>query len=366
MQVQEGGLSIEVPEMRHGASEGSGEGVFYNPVQELNRDVTVGVLRAVADDCDTYLDAMTASGVRAVRAADAGYDVAACDVDPDAVDLARRNLEANGLDGEVHHRDASAHMHEHGYDVVDLDPFGTPVPYVDAAVRSAGRYLCVTATDTAPLCGAHFESGVRHYGAVPRNTEFHPEMGLRVLLSALVRAAARYDVAARPVLSHVSSHYVRTYLRLESGARAADGQLHRLGYLDHCQHCLWRRHEATLIADPLEECPHCGQSSWTAGPVWLGPAHDAAFVERVREAVPDAAGTADRSRDLLSTVAAELDEPTHYDQHRLYKRWGEPSPAMAEFLDALRAAGHDASRTHYGGTTFKTDAGVAAIRDAVL
>ena len=78
MQVQEGGLSIEVPETRHGASEGSGEGVFYNPVQELNRDVTVGVLRAVADDCDTYLDAMTASGVRAVRAADAGYDVAAC------------------------------------------------------------------------------------------------------------------------------------------------------------------------------------------------------------------------------------------------------------------------------------------------
>jgi tRNA (guanine26-N2/guanine27-N2)-dimethyltransferase len=39
---------------------------------------------------------------------------------------------------------------------------------------------------------------------------------------------------------------------------------------------------------------------------------------------------------------------------------------MAEFLDALRAAGHAASRTHYGGTTFKTDAGVAAIRDAVL
>ena len=38
---------------------------------------------------------------------------------------------------------------------------------------------------------------------------------------------------------------------------------------------------------------------------------------------------------------------------------------MDEFLEALRAAGHDASRTHYGGTTFKTDAGVAAIRAAV-
>ena len=172
MEVSEGGLTVEVPEERHGASEGSGPGVFYNPVQELNRDVTVGVLRAVADDCGSYLDAMTASGVRAVRAADAGYDVTACDVDEDAVALARRNLERNGLDGEVHHRDVNAHMHEHRHDVVDLDPFGTPIPFADAAVRSAGEYLCVTATDTAPLCGAHFESGVRSYGAVPRNTEF--------------------------------------------------------------------------------------------------------------------------------------------------------------------------------------------------
>jgi tRNA (guanine26-N2/guanine27-N2)-dimethyltransferase len=30
----------------------------------------------------------------------------------------------------------------------------------------------------------------------------------------------------------------------------------------------------------------------------------------------------------------------------------------------LGAAGHDASRTHYGGTTFKTDADVGEIRAA--
>ena len=362
MEVSEGGLTVEVPEERHGASEGSGSGVFYNPIQELNRDITAGVLRAV--DCGSYLDAMTASGVRAVRAADAGYDVTACDVDGDAVALAHRNLERNGLDGEVHHRDVNAHMHEHYHDVVDLDPFGTPVPFADAAVRSGREYLCVTATDTAPLCGAHFESGVRSYGAVPRNTEFHAEMGLRVLLSALVRTAARYDVAARPVLSHVSSHYVRTYLRLESGARTADRCIEDLGYLDHCQGCLWRDHEATLVADPVEECPNCGGSTWTAGPVWLGPAHDADFVRDVAAAIPDEFGTAAESRDLLETVAAELHEPSHYDQHRLYERWNEPAVAMDEFLEALRAAGHDASRTHYGGTTFKTDASVAEMRAA--
>ena len=365
MDVREGAVTIEVPEKRHGASEGSGDGVFYNPVQELNRDVTVGVLRTVAGECDSYLDAMTASGIRAVRAARTGYEAAGCDLDPDAVDLARRNLEKNGLDGEIHRRDANAHMHEHRHDVVDLDPFGTPIPFADAAFRSAQRYVCVTATDTAPLCGAHFESGVRSYGAVPRNTEFHPEMGLRVLLSALVRTAARYDVAATPVLSHVSSHYVRTYLRLEGGARAADRRLEELGYVDHCQRCLWRDHERTLVADPTATCPECGQSTWTAGPLWLGPAHDAAFVTEVADSIPDDAGTAERARDLLERIAGELHRPTHYDQHRLYKRWGEPNAAMDEFLGSLRAAGHDASRTHYGGTTFKTDATVAEIHAAL-
>ena len=366
MEVTEGAVTIEVPEERHGASEGSGDGVFYNPVQELNRDITAAVLRAVDGDCDSYLDAMTASGVRAVRAAEAGYAATGCDIDEAAVDLARSNLERNGLSGEIHHRKVNAHMHEHSHDVVDLDPFGTPIPFADAAFRSARKFVCVTATDTAPLCGAHFESGVRSYGAVPRNTEFHPEMGLRVLLSALVRTAARYDVAATPVLSHVSSHYVRTYLRLESGARAADELLEQLGYVDHCQRCLWRDHERTLIADPSTTCPECGQSTWTAGPIWLGPAHGTGFVERVAEAIPESFGTAAKARDLLETIAGELHRPTHYDQHRLYKRWGEPNTAMDDFLSSLEAAGHDTSRTHYGGTTFKTDAGVTEMREAVL
>jgi tRNA (guanine26-N2/guanine27-N2)-dimethyltransferase len=39
---------------------------------------------------------------------------------------------------------------------------------------------------------------------------------------------------------------------------------------------------------------------------------------------------------------------------------------MDDFLADLRAAGHAASRTHYGGTTFKTTADVTEIRAATL
>lgn len=366
MIVREGGLEFEIPEQ---ADAGTGDAVFYNPVQELNRDITIATLRAARDqwELETYLDGMTATGVRGCRAAADGWTVTCCDVDPAAVELCEANLSRNDLEAEVRHADVNGLMHRRPFDVIDIDPFGTPVPFLDAAVRSARGLLCVTATDTAPLCGAHFRSGVRRYGAVPRNTEFHPEMGLRILLSAIVRTAARYDTAVTPVLSHVSDHYARTYLRVESGAKAADERIDDLGYVDHCPECLFREYDRGLLPDPCDSCPACGSRQVrTAGPLWLARPDDEAFVRAVRDRLDEDCGTAETAAGLLERIRAELDEPTHYDQHRLTKRWGEPAIAMDELIEALRAAGYEASRTHYSGTSFKTSADVTAIRAALV
>lgn len=364
MRVTEGDVNIAVPDQ---ADAGVGDGVFYNPDQEFNRDLTVATLRAARDRTDghRYLDAMAATGIRGVRAAAEGWTVTLCDRDPAAVELCERNLGQNDLAGRVVHRNANALMHEEEFDIVDLDPFGTPIPYADAAFRSARHLVCVTATDTAPLCGAHFNSGVRSYATVPRNTEYHPEMGLRVLVSALVRTAARYDLAARPILSHATRHYARTYLELETGASVADDRIGDLGYVYHCPDCLHRDWERALIAHPRAACPNCGNDGpITAGPIWLGPLHDRAFVRSVAATVTEEMGTAVRIRDLCEILADELVVPTHYDQHRLCHVWSRTASPMDRFLADLSAEGHEASRTHYGGTTFKTNASVRAIRAA--
>jgi tRNA (guanine26-N2/guanine27-N2)-dimethyltransferase len=368
MDVREGAVEISVPDARDGASEGAGDDVFYNPTQELNRDVTVAALRAYRDReprASSYLDAMAASGIRGVRAAAEGFDVTCADVDAEAVDLARENLDRNGLSGEVLERDVNALLYESLFDIVDLDPFGTPIPFADAALSNARSLVCVTATDTAPLCGAHQRSGIRKYSTLPQNTDYHPEMGLRVLLSALIRTAARYDKAAVPILSHVSRHYARTYLQIDARATQADELIDELGYVHHCEDCLRRRHEYGLVAHPPETCDICGGDRLlTAGPIYLGAICDADFARNVRESITDEMGEAARARRLLDTVAAELDTPTHYDQHRLCKQWSRSAPAMDDFLETLRDAGFPASRAHYSGTAFKTPATVAEIRDA--
>ncbi|OVE85296.1 tRNA (guanine(26)-N(2))-dimethyltransferase [Natronolimnobius baerhuensis] len=367
MRVTEGGLELEVPGEQ---TEGIEESVFYNPRQELNRDLTIATLRAFREReerAESYLDAMTASGIRGARAAADDWDVTCCDLDSEAVDLAQENLERVGLAEEtrVEHRNVNALMHDEAFDVIDLDPYGSPMPFADAAFARCRDLVCVTATDTAPLCGAHFNSGIRSYSAVPQNTDYHAEMGVRTLLSALARSAARFDVGVEPILTHASSHYVRTYLELDRKASAADATLKHLGYISHCEDCLYREAEYGMIADPLESCPHCGgERILVAGPVWLDAYCDSEFVAEVRETLPDSFGTAEKGRELCRTLEDELDEPTHYDQHKLCRTWGLPANAMDDFLADLRAAGYEASSAHYGGTTFKTDASVGEIRTA--
>ncbi|WP_049889389.1 tRNA (guanine(26)-N(2))-dimethyltransferase [Natronolimnohabitans innermongolicus] len=367
MRVTEGGIELEVPGEQ---TEGVEESVFYNPRQELNRDLTIATLRTFSEReerAETYLDAMTASGVRGIRAAADGWDVTCCDLESDAVDLARENLERNGLAAatRVEHRNVNALMHDEAFDVIDLDPYGSPMPFADAAFARCRDLVCVTATDTAPLCGAHFNSGIRSYSAVPQNTDYHAEMGVRTLLSALARSAARFDVGVDPIFTHATSHYVRTYLELDRKASAADAALERLGYLSHCEDCLYRETDRGLIVDPLESCPHCGgERILVAGPLWLDAYCDREFVASVRETMPDEFATAESARELCATLEGELDEPSHYDQHKLCKNWGLPANAMDDFLADLRAAGYEASPAHYGGTTFKTDASVGEIRAA--
>ena len=144
----------------------------------------------------------------------------------------------------------------------------------------------------------------------------------------------------------------------------ANEALDGLGYIYHCEHCLYRDSGRGLIANPPSSCPCCGYGIQTAGPVWLEASCERAFVGSVRDSLSDDMGTASKAADLLDVLRGELSVPTHYDQHRLCKRWNRSAPAMETFLGQLREAGHKASRTHYGGTTFKTTADVDEIQEA--
>ncbi|MFP4654389.1 MAG: tRNA (guanine(10)-N(2))-dimethyltransferase [Methanohalobium sp.] len=379
--VTEGSTKVLVPELSQDASfPPSSAAVFYNPEMELNRDITV-VANAVfghrlskkydLNPSDiTYVDALAASGIRGTRVAnETGLCTTLNDWNSDAYNLILQNIELNNIPGAItaFHKNANVLLFENRYNIVDLDPFGTPVPYLESAIYSAKNLLEITATDTAPLCGAHLKSGIRKYSSVPLNNEYHSEMGVRILLGKVVREFAKYDKAMVPLLSHATRHYVRTYLQIRKGAKRADKTLEYMGFISHCNKCSFRKVVYGLAVNIDNMCPICGNTTVIGGPLWLGPLHDPGFCDEILQELDKYhLNQKEKARKIITLCRDELEYPTYYDLHRICKLLGVSAISMNQIIGLLVDNGYRASKTHFGGTSFKTDAGIDIINDIVL
>ncbi len=339
---------------------------FYNPGMALNRDLSVLLVAAEAARKGRELDvadALAGTGARSLRLAhEVGQAliVHANDADPTAVATLRKGAAANGIPAgriQATHGDAYAFLAARRYDVVDVDPYGSPMPFLDAAVRATRHdgLACLTATDTGALAGTYPRACRRRYDAHHglHAQAWRSEVGLRILGGSLVKAAARFDRVATPVLSVCHGHWMRVVARVEDGRRDADAALRRLG---------------NLAPDPdtgMGKFTPTGQAPdgpW-AGPLWTGPLHDALFVDGLRAAA--AGRELARTREvqaILPILRGEADAPaTWLVPDLLQARLGQP-PRRDNLVAALAAAGFKAARTHLDPQGVRTDADLAALR----
>jgi tRNA (guanine26-N2/guanine27-N2)-dimethyltransferase len=103
------------------------------------------------------------------------------------------------------------------YDVIDLDPYGSAAPFLDAALQSivSGGLMCITCTDMAALGGSHPETCYGRYGAFPvQRSGYLQELALRILLYHVSIIAGRYGRTIRPVLSVGMAFYCRVFVEV--------------------------------------------------------------------------------------------------------------------------------------------------------
>ena len=186
------------------------------------------LLRAEAQtDGIRVLDALAATGLRSIRYAKevpGVRKVVANDVDADAAAACGRNAAENGAADicEAHCGDAVDFMTasrgkgSQGFDVIDLDPYGSCAPFLDAAVQAVndGGLLCVTSTDMTVLSGNYPEVCFAKYGSMPTKAKHLHEFALRILVHAIEAAAAKYQRHVVPVLSLSIDFYVRVFVRV--------------------------------------------------------------------------------------------------------------------------------------------------------
>jgi tRNA (guanine26-N2/guanine27-N2)-dimethyltransferase len=338
--------------------------IFFNRKMELNRDATI-LLVSILKPSD-YLDAMGASGVRGLRVAnECNIPVTINDRSTQGIDLIRYNARQADLPVEIVQRDANALLSERSFDAVDLDPFGTPAMFVDAAVRGSRRFLFITATDTAPLCGAHLKAGKRRYFAQPMNTEYHGEVGLRILLGFVARETVKYDRGIEPLFCFAREHFVRLHLRLIRGANAADDTMKRIGYVLQCKKCQYRNEQQGMFPETVS-CPHCNEKLIPIGPLWLGSIqHEATLAEMTGQLDTMQLGTKKDLARLIDLCRKELPTSSHYDYHRLTKIVGCSPPGINAVINHIIASGYPATRTHFSGYGIKTEAPLTVIFEAI-
>ena len=351
--VREGKVQVEVPVSSTSSSRGPARAdtpVFFNPAMELARDVSVSLVRAVGSNSWRVLDGLAGTGIRGVRYAVEGpslREVVLNDLNPVAAALCRKNLERNDVtSGQVTRKRLEILLLEDRFDMVDVDPFGSPAPFLPGAVRAVRRegIIAVTATDTPALCGSRPKPCLRRYGARPWRGDAMHEVGLRILAGAAVRDAARLDREAVPVLSMAEDHYVRVFLRVRDGARRADAALALIGYA-------WPTPEGDVATGPV--LPD-GKGPW-AGPLWLGPLHDGELLDAM---LADGGGPEGaRLSKLLEVWRGEVDlPPLLVEANRVAGRLKLPTPRMDRVITELRERGYLAGRAHTNPVGIKTDA----------
>eukprot|EP00592_Proboscia_alata_P016688 CAMPEP_0194401282 /NCGR_PEP_ID=MMETSP0174-20130528/127719_1 /TAXON_ID=216777 /ORGANISM="Proboscia alata, Strain PI-D3" /LENGTH=723 /DNA_ID=CAMNT_0039197965 /DNA_START=209 /DNA_END=2380 /DNA_ORIENTATION=+ len=209
------------------------------------------------------LDALAASGLRSIRYLNEipGINqIIVNDLDPAAVQLAHDNIRLNQVDVsriQPQQGDAISVLYSNRqemqfdkklnnqarrkqFDVIDLDPYGSASPFLDAAAQaiSNGGMLCITCTDMAVLSGAHPETCYGRYGSVPvPRARYLHESALRVLLYAIATSAHRYGKVIKPICSVGMAFYIRVFVEVYEDKRGVEDAMTKIGNVYQSTQC---------------------------------------------------------------------------------------------------------------------------------
>jgi tRNA (guanine26-N2/guanine27-N2)-dimethyltransferase len=384
--VGEGKVKILVPKLRAFVKAPSDYApskapVFYNPVMELNRDIAVLALQTYQKMVNREIcvcEPLSGCGIRGIRFAvevKGVRNVLINDINRKAFQLARCNVQMNGLEKRVtvKNEDANCLLGCYGaphkrFGAIDVDPFGSPVLYLDSSIRALRNsgLLALTATDLASLCGVYPKACLRKYGGKPLRTEYCHELAVRLLAGCLATTAAKYDIATNIVFSHSTAHYIRVYAIMKYGARKTDEGIKSMGYVLHCFNCFQRETAEDMTSvERSRKCSQCGSRMSVAGPLWLGRIFDKKFCESMElEAKQNMFRLGEKTRKILALAENEAEAPiTYYVVDKLCGALGSRVPPIRKVVEALSKHGFCGSLTHFHPMGIRTNASVTQMKE---
>lgn len=365
---REGKTELVVPPLSLTSKVPPRDPAFFNPLGILKRDVMValvaGYSRETASET-SFGDPLAGVGAGAIRVCKEATvkRVYINDLNPDAINLARKSAKLNGIYGKCSFSqlEATDFLSKHSgprrrLDWVELDPFGSPSPFFESAIRACkiGGIVSATATDGAVLCGVYPKVCFRKYGGYSLKTEYCHEIAVRILYGGLAFAAMRLDLGIESVFVHTTKHYSRVYAMVTSKAVLTSS---KIGYIVHCFSCNTR-----FTSDETEtRCKECGKKTRVAGPLWIGELFDKKTIHDSIDSAPSRA-----SKEILASAIAETGAPpTYYVIDKLCDLLGIAPPPLSKVIGELRRKGNEAVRTTLNPKAVRTDADIRIMKEVV-
>lgn len=396
--VQEGKATILTPKQ---------DEVFYNPIQQFNRDLSIMAIKAYDEirhekiqaikkksknkrtklNGLKILESLAASGLRSCRYGleipEAGK-IVANDMLAEAVKSINKNVEYNKLTDKVvaNQGDAIKFMGstDEKFHIVDLDPYGTAAPFIDSAIQCLeddGMSL-VTCTDAGVLAGSGYPEkcfalyGGNNFGNAYVNGESNHEVGIRLILNLIASTAAKYKKTIEPMLSLSIDYYFRVLVKVKTSPINVKNHASETMLTYGCNGCGHKivqplgmknntKFQYPKLQGPISSnCQYCGTSYNVAGPMYAGNLHNREFIDKVlkinESSDKEIYATHERIKGMLTLASNELDDaPFFFNLNQLCSIFKSPPISIEQYTKAVGNLGYKVSLTHAKKNCVKTN-----------
>ncbi|KAI5966864.1 TRM1 [Candida pseudojiufengensis] len=362
--------------------------VFYNPIQQFNRDLST--LSIIAYDEIrkeqfsklknnnkrkklsnlNILEALSATGLRSCRY---GLEIPnvnkiiANDLSKDAVLAIDRNIKHNNLESIIksNENDAIKFMGSTNmkFHIIDLDPYGTASPFIDSALQCIEDegMLLVTCTDAAVLAGSGYPEkcfalyGGNNFGNSYINNETNHEIGIRLILNLVASTAAKYKKSIEPLMSLSIDYYFRCWIKIKTSPIKVKNHSNETMIVYGCNGCGnkkiqplgFKKGENKFIYPKLvssiisSNCEFCKSSFNIAGPMYSGFLQNENFINKILELNSQTSNksiykTNERIKGMLTLAKNELrDVPFYYNLNHLSSLFKTSPISIDEYTKAV-------------------------------
>lgn len=396
--VQEGKATILTPKQ---------DEVFYNPIQQFNRDLSIMAIKAYDEirhekiqaikkksknkrtklNGLKILESLAASGLRSCRYGleipEAGK-IVANDMLAEAVKSINKNVEYNKLTDKVvaNQGDAIKFMGstDEKFHIVDLDPYGTAAPFIDSAIQCLedDGMLLVTCTDAGVLAGSGYPEkcfalyGGNNFGNAYVNGESNHEVGIRLILNLIASTAAKYKKTIEPMLSLSIDYYFRVFVKVKTSPINVKNHASETMLTYGCNGCGHKivqplgmknntKFQYPKLQGPISSnCQYCGTSYNVAGPMYAGNLHNCEFIDKVlkinESSDKEIYVTNERIKGMLTLASNELDDaPFFFNLNQLCSIFKSPPISIEQYTKAVGNLGYKVSLTHAKKNCVKTN-----------